>query len=62
MIFYIMNYLIIIYFLFLFIRINNTFEYDGDDDDGKQLAFDSSKSNSIFNCLATLSYPIIIVE
>jgi hypothetical protein len=53
MIFHIMNYLIIIYFLFLFIRINNTFEYD-DDDDGKQLAFDSSKSNSIFNCLATL--------
>ncbi len=56
-----MNYLIIIYFLFLFIRIKNTFEYD-DDDDGKQLAFDSSKSNSISNCLATLSYPIIIVE
>jgi len=62
MIFHIMNYLIIIYFILLFIRINNTFEYDDDGGDEKQVESNSSKSNSMFNCLATPSYLIIIVE
>jgi hypothetical protein len=56
----IMNYLIMIPFLLLFIRIINTIEYD---DDEKQIAFHSSrKYNSIFHCLVIPSYPKNIVD
>jgi hypothetical protein len=45
-----MNYFIIIYFLTIFIRTTNTFEYnDDDDDDEKQVPLESCKYSLIFS-------------
>ncbi len=44
-----MNYFIIIYFLTIFIRTTNTFEYNDDDDDEKQVPLESCKYSLIFS-------------